>query len=80
MPTWNPLTLVGMVKDLVTAANAISTPPATPDPIRQTKYHQKESGKAQAKKANAAASIIALIVTATGICEEMGLPSNAPAR
>ena len=62
------------------AANAINAPPATPDPTRQAKYHQKESGKAHAKNATVAIAIIARKIGAAPAVAAIRRASTAPAR
>lgn len=55
-------------------------PPARPDKNRQTKYQDSDSGKAQAKKASEASSIMQRKMLRACTRLASGRPSKAPAR
>ena len=62
------------------AASAIKAPPDTPDAKRQTKNQPKESGKAQAKNAALATTIIPRSAGPVPARAAIGRASKAPPR
>ncbi len=56
------------------------TPPASPEAKRQTKNHENDSGKAQAKNATVASAIITRKIVAAAARAAMDGARSAPAR